>query len=136
MNVAHFVIVIVAIILVGYAQHDVFASTSQSTSAQKNTLGKTTQQDLNLAELAKNPQFLKKMIEYMKKNHDFTQQVVTSMLKDSTLRLQIIGHMSENKDAMKQMTEMISQNATGKMKIDHSKMSTSMKMSGSMKTSK
>lgn len=136
MNAARFVIVIVAIALLGYAQHNVFASAAQSTGVQKNTPGKTVQQDLNLAELAKNPQFLKKMIEYMKKNHDFTQQVMTSMLKDPTLRLQIIGHMSENKDAMKQMTEMISQNTTGKMKIDHSKISTSMKMSGSMKTSK
>ena len=133
MNAVYFAVVITAIALVGYTQHDIFANATESSSAQKTVPEKTSQQKINLDELTKDPQFLKKLIEYMKKNHGFTQQVVVSMLKDPSLRLQIIGHMSENKDVMKQMTDMISQNATGKMKTDHSKMSGSIKMESSVK---
>ena len=91
----------------------------------------------NFEDLTKDPKFVKNMVEFMRKNHSFTQELVTSILKDPSLRLQIIGHMSENKDAMKQINEMMNQDASksGKMKMDHSKMSDNLKkMEPGMKT--
>lgn len=130
-------IAIIVLAIVGYsAQYDIFVNAASENTATKQTTKPT------FEDLAKDPKFIKNMLEFMKKNHDFTQNVVTSMLKDPMLRLQIIGHMSENKDTMKQMTEMMNQDASksGKMKMDHSKMSdnakkmeSGMKMSNSMK---
>src|SRR5574338_17903 len=115
MNVCLPLAVIVLLVIVGYATHfDIFASAASSKT-------------INFEELSKDPKFIKNMLDYMKKHHDFTQNVVTSMIKDPALRLQLIGHMSENKDAMKQMTDMIKSGTTGK--IDHSKMA-GMKMPG------
>lgn len=80
-------------------------------------------QKIDIAELAKDPKFVKALVEYMKKNHPFTQDLVTSMLKDPMLRIQMLGHMSENKDAMKMVNQMMSGNSTIKgMKMDHMSM--------------
>lgn len=122
MNTTYFVIVILGALVVGTSMQYAFAAGDDTT--KNNKIVKTAQK-IDFKELAKNQQFVKTMIAYMKKDHSFTQDVITAMLKDPTLRLQVIGHMTENKDAMKQMTEMIGQDAkASKMKtVDHSKMS-------------
>ena len=118
---------IALLIILGYAVHiDTFAYAASTKQ--------TTQTKSNFDALTKDPKFVKNMLDYMKNHHDFTQSVVTSMLKDPMLRLQIIGHMTENKDAMKQMTEMIKSGATP-VKMDHSKMP-GMKMNNSKSSSK
>ena len=126
MNALVLLTVIVLLAAVGYVTHfDIFASAASSKT-------------IDFEELTKDPKFVKSMLAHMKKNHDFTQNVITSMLKDPALRLQIIGHMSENKDAMKQMTDMIKSGTP--MKVDHSKMAgmkmPAMKMNNSKTTSK
>lgn len=120
MNTTQFTTAILGMLIVGASIQYVFAANGDTAKTNKIT-PKT---NVNLGELAKNPQFVKTMIAYMKKDHSFTQDIITAMLKDPMLRLQLIGHMTENKDAMKQMTEMIGHGAkANKMKnMDHSKM--------------
>lgn len=137
MNVNYFFVMIAALILVGSSvQYGIVANAEPHNNMTQNQQmpTKMTMQKLNFEEMAKDPEFVKKIIEYMKKNHSFTQDVMTSMIKDPMLRLQMIGHMTENKDAMKQMTDMMGQDATklGKMMkgstMDNSMMSGDSKM--------
>jgi len=127
MKARNLLAVIALLTLVSYAVHiDTFAYAA-STKQKAQTKS-------SFDDLTKDPKFVKNMLDYMKNHHDFTQSVVTSMLKEPMLRLQIIGHMTENKDAMKQMTEMIKSGASP-VKMDHSKMS-GMKMNNSKSSAK
>ena len=86
-------------------------------------MAEKTSKNVDVASLAKDPKFVKAMIDYMKKNHSFTQDVINAMLKDPSLRTQVIGHMTENKDAMKMVNQIMSGNNTMKgMKMDHAPM--------------